>query len=290
MKLVISIPVHESPLCVLDQVRNIHKYVPSCAAVVVHVSGSSENALYETLVDASRKEFNGFLFINSTQYKTHMPGEAGNVTGLSTIYCDNFRFMSKIMSFDFYSPSTSNEMFVRSGLENLIEKYSCQYFIYNPPTKVDRVLHVNFSEWENILYNKYNCKYPEFGVCVGSFFHFDVWKSVSDIVLDKLSQERLFPIGSSWSFCRLQPDRAPIPIGMDEYLLPTLIFNLYPELYNSIIPESYVLCPKDYNPNAPFVPEPLILAVKNGEYPYKFVVKRVPRDINHPIRTFINRF
>jgi len=274
MKLVISIPVHESYLCVINQVDNIRKYVPSCVAVVIHVSGDSDNTLYDSLVTASKKkEYDGFLFINSTRYKTHKAGEAGNATGLSTVYCDNFRFMSKIMNFDFYSLSTSNEMFVRLGVEKGMEKYACQYFIYNPPTRIDRVLHVNFPEWEIIL-KKYNCQYPEFGICVGSFFSFDIWKHVSDIVLDKLSQE-ISPKGS--------------PIGMDEYLLPTLIFNHYPELYNSIIPESFVFCPKDYSPNAPFIPESLVLAVRNGDYPNHFAVKRVPRIINHPIRTFINQ-
>jgi len=270
MKLVISIPVHESYPCVIDQVNNIRKYVPS-SAVVVHVSGDSDDSFYESLVAASKKDYDGFLFINPTRYKTHKLGEAGNVTGLSSVYCDNFRFISKIMDFDFYSPSTSNEMFVRSGLESLMEKYSCQFDVVNVPTRADRLSHPSkYQDMANVLKNRYNCQYPEYGVVVGSFVSFDIWKHISDIILDELCKD----FGS--------------PLALDEYVIPTLIFNLYPELYNSIIPETYVFCPKDYNPNAPYISEALIMDIRNGKYPNRFVAKRVPRDINHPIRVFIN--
>ena len=274
MKLVISIPVHECAPCVINQVESIRQFVPSCAAVVLHVSGDySEPNLYETLMTAAKKDYDGFLFINSTRHRTFKAGESANVTGLSTIWCDNFRFMSKIMNFDFYSMATSNELFVRSGLENLMEKYTCQYDIRNPPTRPDRIPHAN-SEWETVLKNKYGCQYPEFGVCEGSFFPFHIWKRVSDIVLDELSQESLMPKN--------------LPLGVNEYILPTLFFTLYPELYKSIVPETYVFGPKDYNPNAPWVLESIVRDVKEGKHPNQFVVKRVPRQINHPIRIFIN--
>lgn len=274
MRLVISIPVHESPLCVLNQIDSIAQFVPSCVGIVLHISGDSDDNFYQYLLQASENKYKGLLYINSNRHHTHKAGESGNVTGLSTVWCDNFRYMSKIMDFDFYSMATSNELWVRSGIEDLIAKYKCMYDIRNPPSVSNRIPHAN-TAWEKVLKKVVNCEYPEFGVCEGSFFSFEVFKKISDLVLDVLSKEKDYMEGR------------PV-VGVNEYILPTLIFTLFPELYNSIVPETYVFGPKDYNPNAPYIPESLVMAVKNGQYPNRFVVKRVPRDINHPIRKYIN--
>ena len=274
MRTVISIPVHESYPCIVNQIENIKKFVPSCVGVVLHVSGDSYDKLYTDLVMLAKTNYPDFLYINPHRYKTFKAGESANVTGLASIWSHNFRYMSSIKEFDFYNMATSNELFVRSGLEDLMEKYSCQYHIWNPPTKNPRLIHPDSNRvegFDKVLRDKYKCEFPEYGVCEGSFFPFHVWKRVADIVLDDL-----------------EPMLNGRPLGLNEYILPTLFFGLFPELYNSVIPETYVFGPKDYEPNALYVPENIVRDVKEGKHPYQFIVKRVPRIIDHPIRKFIN--
>jgi len=275
MSCVMCIPVHESQESVINHIENIRKYAPSCSAVVLHISGDSPDSFFSYIENECLKKYDGYVYIHPKRYKTHKSGEAGNVTGLTTVWCDCFRQISQKIKFDHFIMLTSNELFVRRGLEEGIKNFSCQYPVVNPPWISNRVR--NLAErgqkniWEESL-KKVGCVWPEFGVCEGSFFHYEVFKTCADIILDILNKEGI------------ETDR----IAHQEYIFPTIIFNKYPELYNSIIPETFVHGPKDYNPYAPIIPEKEILDVKNGKYKYRYVVKRVPRDINHPTRRYIN--
>jgi len=284
MNVVISMPVHENYDCVINYLENVQKYVKTCRGVVIHVSGDSDISLYSNLVKASEDQFRDFLFVNPTRYRTSKPGEAGNVTGLSTVYSSNFRYISKLFKFDIYSLCNSNEMFVREGLDDLVNNNLYQFQVLNAPNNgKERLPHpVGGPDWNSgvgcwaeILKNKYNCEFPEFGWVVGSLMPFTVWERLSSIILDELSQEDWLLKGGV--------------LALEEYIIPTLIFKLYPELYEKLIPVSYVLCPQDYNPHAWSIPENLVLDIRNGVYPNRFSVKRVPRDISHPIRVFINK-
>lgn len=260
-KVVISIPVHEQPLVVKNHLSNIQKFVPN-SAVVLHASGDHPNFRNE-IVNLCNK-FDGFAYVNSISYPTHSPNDAGFVKGLSTVHASNFRFISSILEFDTFVFETSNDMFVRKGVENLINSYDCGV----PAQKADvNETYANVIMFRSIidtLKKVCSLKTIEKAAQEGSWYPYHVFKEVSNLILNNFQNEML---------------------SAEEVVLHTLSFNLFPELYDSNAGDSYVFHRwQDYaTKNVD------ILDVRNGLYPNKYVVKRVPRRIDDPCRQFVNK-
>lgn len=118
-KIVFSIPVHEKYEVVLDQALNYLTLNPGCA-IVYHISqgfNEADSAL-------SRKDFERIIsnidgvFINPQSIRT----------GLSDIiqtHLLNFRYICSTIDFEYFSMCASNELFVKSGLYDLIRDYDC---------------------------------------------------------------------------------------------------------------------------------------------------------------------
>ena len=260
-KVVISIPVHENYDVIIDHLNNIKKFVPNCS-VVLHVSGDSHISLFHLLKKASENEFKNFLYINDNQFLTYSKFDAGNVRGLSTVHSSNFRYINNIVNFDTFAMETSNDMFVRFGIENIFNKYECAVTIntssVNDWRATDKVAADLIDEMCKFVEIKAMKKFPQ----EGSFYPRDVFKQVSDIVLDGLTNKLL---------------------SAEEMVLHTLAYNINPELHESCLNDNYVF--HDANDSA--TKQSDILAVRNGELKNKYAVKRVPRTMDNQCRQFI---
>lgn len=111
MKVVFSIPAHESVAVVHDTVRNIKRYCPS-AKIVLHANpGFSE--LTEDAISAY-----DFVYLNPVRHPFAW-GES-----LINIHHSNFRHaLTLIEDFDYFCLYSSNQMFVCDGFEDHIAQY-----------------------------------------------------------------------------------------------------------------------------------------------------------------------
>lgn len=110
MKLVISIPVHEKPEVIKDQIENIKKYCEN-PIIVLHISrGFFEKYSLEDLNNIEN------VYINPDHLETGW----GNIL---LTHVSNFYFISNLLKFDYFLIQASNDMFVRKGIEQYIQNY-----------------------------------------------------------------------------------------------------------------------------------------------------------------------
>lgn len=262
-RVVISIPVHEQPAVVEDHLRNIKKFVPNCI-VVLHASADSGPDFYNKLKNISTGEFSDFMYVNDTSYHTHSPHDAGCVTGLSTVHASNFKYINSVnQNFDVFAIETSNDMFVRRGVENLFESYPAACGIKRESVESWKAMHVNIASMLNLMGKFVDLKYIEKHATEGTFYPKEVFKRVSDIVIDGM--------GGFWAG--------------EELILHTLAFNAFPELYDTHYNGSYVF----HNPDHSATLFEDIDRVRQGDLLHKYVVKRVPRNVNDACRKYVNK-
>lgn len=107
LKIVFSIPIHEKLEVVIDQVNNIKKYVKH-PYIVFHASRGK----------FTKEELNRLMqledvYVNPNQYETGW----GSI--LHT-HISNFWYMCSVVDFDYFVMQSSNDMYVRSGIEDYI--------------------------------------------------------------------------------------------------------------------------------------------------------------------------
>lgn len=253
-RVAISIPVHEQHLVVENQLQNIRQFVPN-SVVVLHVSGDSPSSFLQG-IRAIAKKMDGFVFVNPTNFKTHAANEAGQVTGLSTVHANNFSYLESVIDFDTFAIDTSNDMFVRHGIGEVFKKYSCGFHVsMSDPTTYPY-------KWVVDHISKYvTVKTMEKGSQEGSFYPKHVFKEVS-AVIQKMGGM----------------------IKAEEMYLPSLAFNLFPELYSKNSGAHYVF----HNPAHAAVTREDIHKVQYGEHGLRYGVKRVPRTMEDETRKYIN--
>lgn len=254
-KVVISIPVHESSQVVQNQLENIRQFVPN-SSVVLHASADSPDQFHQEIRAIIRK-MDGFAYLNPMSFHTHSEHDAGMVRGLSTVHASNFKHIDSIIKLDIFALNTSNDMFVRGGINTVFEKFDCGF-------------HVSCSTPQDYPYQdviQHIQKYVQVKTCEkgsqeGTFYPTDVFREVSKIILD---------MGGL--------------IKAEEMYLPCLAFNIAPELYLSNSGEHYVY----HNPQHYSITKEDIHRVQYGELGPRYAVKRVRRDPNDPIRQYINQ-
>jgi len=109
-KLLFSIPVHEKQDIINNQLENIFNYNAGCK-IILHI-----NKKYNDF-DIKASNYPN-LFINTNRYK-YIHGK-----GLFWIHAQNFlNAMEQNIDFEYFCIVSSNEMFIKNGLINYIEKY-----------------------------------------------------------------------------------------------------------------------------------------------------------------------
>lgn len=114
MKILVSIPVHEKPEVINDLILNIRKFVKN-SVIVLHISNSFYGKYNENDIIHDDD-----VLINPE----HLITSWGNIY---TTHISNFIYAKKSVEFDYILLQASNDMFVRSGIEEYICKYDAGF-------------------------------------------------------------------------------------------------------------------------------------------------------------------
>ena len=116
MKLVVSIPVHEKPEVIKNQIENFKKYIKN-TSIVLHVSKT-------------------FLEHHSLDEIKNIPGVYINPEHLDTKWANiiqthisNYLYIKNVLEFDYFILHASNDMYIRTGFDSYIMKYEAGFNI-----------------------------------------------------------------------------------------------------------------------------------------------------------------
>lgn len=260
-KIAISMPVHQSPLCVENQVQNILKFVPN-SVIVLHVSGSSPGLKDQIMKFKPR--YGDALQINPTSYHTYDPNEAAQVTGLSTVHASNIRYLASVTQFDVMAFETSNDFFVRKGIEHTFDAFDCGAGVQKVPLDDFNQRYPGTIDYlSKVIEFKYAEKAPQEGM----WFPKEVALFVADKILELM---RVYSIPQ---------------MAAEEATLANFAFNGFPGLYDSNAGTHYVY----HDASEAAVNRGMIHKVRDGQLPHVFSVKRVPRGMHDPTRQYVNQ-
>lgn len=110
MRIVVSIPVHEKPEIINDQIKNIKKYMKE-PIIVLHISKS----FYEKYNESEIKKGDD-IYLNPTHLQTKWGG-------IYQTHVSNFQYMKTKLDFDYFLLQASNDAFVKNGIEEYINQY-----------------------------------------------------------------------------------------------------------------------------------------------------------------------
>lgn len=138
--IVFSLPVHEKFEVITDQLLNILTLNPNCA-VVLHLSPSfnyAESAMSkEEFGKVVGERFADQVFINSESVRTGW-------FDIIQAHLANFKYISSLIDFEYFSLIASNELFIRKGLYDKIKFFDCglggESFMVPTPQNVERSL------------------------------------------------------------------------------------------------------------------------------------------------------
>ncbi len=116
IRIVVSIPVHEKPDVIKDQILNLKKFMEN-PVIVLHVS----NSFYE-LYD--EKEFIDIenVYINPK----HMDTKWADIIHT---HISNFEYISSQVDFDYFVLHSSNDLYIRKGIEKYMANYHAGFNI-----------------------------------------------------------------------------------------------------------------------------------------------------------------
>ena len=110
MRIVISIPVHEKPELINDQIKNIQKYIKN-PTIILHIS----KVFYKKYKESDIKIYDN-VYINPTHLETKWGG-------IYQTHVSNFKYIKSKIDFDYFLLQASNDAFVRKNIESYICKY-----------------------------------------------------------------------------------------------------------------------------------------------------------------------
>lgn len=117
MTTLISLPIHERPEVVADQLENIKRFMPS-SLVMIHISKGFQGDV-TGLQDLISWQYQGFAFINPERLNTAW-------AGMIQSHLSNFKAaVDAELDFTHFAMHASNDMFVKLGAEEYIEKHGC---------------------------------------------------------------------------------------------------------------------------------------------------------------------
>lgn len=116
MKIVVSIPVHEEPDVVKNQIENFKKYIKD-VIIVLHVSKSFfENYSVDKIGTYPS------VYINPTHLDTKW-------ASIIQTHLSNFRYICTQLDFDYFVLHASNDMYIRAGFNEYISHFDAGFNI-----------------------------------------------------------------------------------------------------------------------------------------------------------------
>lgn len=116
VSMVISIPVHEKPDVIRNQIENFQKYITDMC-IVLHIS----NGFFEHYRIADIGLL-GDVYINPTHLDTKW-------ADIIHTHLSNFHYISEQLDFDYFVLHASNDMYIRKGFTEYIKKYDAGFNI-----------------------------------------------------------------------------------------------------------------------------------------------------------------
>lgn len=119
MKLLFSLPVHEKPEVVIDQVLNFLHFNPDCG-VVLHLSQAFDfsKAVMDQKTFLAKLSKIENVFVNPTSLRT-------GLQDMIQAHIANYRYALTVCDFEKFCLCASNDMFFRPGLADYIRPYDC---------------------------------------------------------------------------------------------------------------------------------------------------------------------
>lgn len=261
--IVVSIPVHESLECVVDQAKNWNAFAPD-AAPVFHVSAQAPFSVDE--LDCALKTANPNAMVNPERLET---GWADG--SLIKVHASNFHYANSKVSMVYFALDASNTLLVRHGLtEHMLKHFSVDkpaagHNLPRPSIECAsaHAMHqdTNF-KMHMMLVSRLM---PETGIvpCEGVWFDAPRFKQALRVIEDghwsgQYATEEVYPV-AAWYFVARPESRVA-----GNYIMSPFEANLY-------------------------VTKDDVIAIHHGDHKNQdlFGVKRVPREIDHPIRKMI---
>ena len=265
-----SIPVHEHFDVILDQLLNITTLNPNCA-VVLHIS---------KVFDYEKSAMSKDTFLNAIKslgiYDRILINPESIRTAINDIiqaHLSNFNFAKSQIEFEYFSMLSSNEIFIQSGLCNMIKKYNAgcgkteitnkTHWKWTKQTLQDKDLKLMLAE--------YNSTKIYSSQIEGSYYKTDIFIDIVNCVnkyYDYTKENILYPreeVYFSSLFWAIQQNKftSATNIGSNYTYIPwkRISLNVY-------------LCEvKNF--------------IRNKDYIKS--VKRVPRNIDDPIRCYLRQ-
>ncbi len=177
-KIVFSIPVHESPESVIDQIVNYNTFNDNCA-IVLHMSKtfSYKDSSYTEDSFMSALDSFGNVFINPNHLRT-------GYADIIQTHMSNFQHACNVTDFEYFSIGASNDLFVRKGLYEFISdydagfsrkhKYTDKEWMWNPQLTTDHVIDSLLEKYQTIPANVIICQIE------GCFYKKDLFSKIID--------------------------------------------------------------------------------------------------------------
>ncbi|MFH0701945.1 MAG: hypothetical protein V2B14_00200 [bacterium] len=269
MKLVISIPVHEQPKVVIDQIKNIRYFAPN-AVIVLHIS-KNFNWTEEDEDKTVFSKLDGVL-VNPEQ----LPTQWGNIT---QAHHSNFKYALKNYDFDYFAIHASNDLFVAKGVEEYLKGYDAGVQQFSTARDMGWIQREgadkdnNLSEMMKFVgTDKILGSQPE-----GTFYKTEIFNEMLNII-DK------FQVYTNVNYCK------------EEIYYPTLASKIagnitIPYLYSSVcrkeITEKIIDNIRQKSLDEPEYEERYGITYRFYDMKNLYAVKRINRKINDPMRCYI---
>lgn len=281
-KFCISIPVHKNPETVIDQIENIQHFYKNEVAIVLHVQESFQ--FTSKLKDESFLNREG-VYVNPE--KLHV------IWGtLMHVHNSNFKFAESKIDFDYFILHASNDMYVRHGAPEYVEK--AKNGIHQAVWR-NSIRYLNIEASGKKSWSKERHLDPEFELLLGALDINTVYGSHSEGAFfeKEVFSQMVKTIDRYYNY-----DGKERIYPREEYWYSTLIQKFVPN--NKIA--TPLLFSENWLRNGTKIDSKIIKRLHNGELvddivklknPYDYhnlyAVKRVNRNINHPDRVLIRK-
>ncbi len=272
-KLLFSLPVHERQDIINNQIENILNFNPN-AKIIIHVNKSFKNFNY-----SDTKYHN--VFINSKSFNYQYS------KGLLWIHINNYLEAERLMiDYKYFILISSNEMFIRHGLNTYIEnnKNGLQIVQYSPNINwhnFKKGLDKNKNIIDMLSYLKLDTFYG--GQTEGQFYQKDIFKKISNIYIKYFGENEINSFETEEIICQTIFKNLNI-----NYSLPFTLQNYsnklnFDEKFINNIIENNIKIPNNFI-NDTLLPSPHIEQSCESIYS----IKRVDRT-NNPLRDYLSK-
>ena len=259
-----SIPVHERPEVVLDQINNFLHFNPDCC-IVLHISSEfrfdsdyiSEEDFFRAFGDIDR------VYVNPNRLRS-------GLEDIIQCHISNFRYAYENIEFEYIVFASSNELFFRSGLLDDISQYDCgpgNRILVNDDTNWIQEKHIIGDKEFIEALKKWGISHIFSGQFEGSFMRRDMMLKISDKIESFYDHRSM-----------------TVKYAREEVFFHTFIAAFYQEAHVRRDNTTYMDWSNDLRVCVADVINRLHV---NDE---KYSIKRVPRYINDEVRAFLREY